>query len=95
MKIVKKFKRHFYSHEKSLYFAWACFCNVFNPLVTNGLSHPNNLDEPIVIFRGTRCIFSFLIFFFDENPVNKQSSPRWEAAFCGAISGAFLFVYDT
>ena len=29
MKIVKKSteKCHFYSHEKSLYVAWACFCN--------------------------------------------------------------------
>ena len=57
--------------------------------MTNGLSHPYHLDEPIVIFRGTRCNFSFLYPYFDENPVGKQSSPRWEAAFYGVTSGGY------
>ena len=32
-------------------------------LVTNGLSHPYHLDESVVNFRGTRCIFSFAYLF--------------------------------
>ena len=26
------------------------------------------------------------ISFFDENPVSKRNSPRWDAAFCGVTS---------
>ena len=32
----------------------------FNPLVTNGLSHPYHLDRSIFIFREIRSDFSFL-----------------------------------
>ena len=35
----------------------------FNPLVTNGLSHPYHLAESIFILRDTRCNFSFLFHF--------------------------------
>ena len=56
---------------------------IFNPLVTNRLSHPYHLDESIVIFRGIRSIFSFLFHFSmkfmtsspkgnDRSPENKQ-----------------------
>ena len=31
--------------------------------------------------------------FFDENSLSKQNSPRWDAAFCGVISGAILFAF--
>ena len=31
--------------------------SIFNPLVTNGLSHPYNLDESTFIFRGIRSDF--------------------------------------
>ena len=34
-----------------------------NPLVTNGLSHPFQLDESTFIFRGIRSDFSFLFYF--------------------------------
>ena len=33
---------------------------LFNPLVTNGISHPYHLDESTVIVRGVRSKFSFL-----------------------------------
>ena len=33
------------------------------------------------------------ILFFDEIPLSKQNSPRWDAAFCGVTSGAILFAY--
>ena len=32
----------------------------FNPLVTNGRSHPYHLDESMFISRGIRSNFSFL-----------------------------------
>ena len=35
----------------------------FNPLMTNGFSHPYHLDESTFIFRGIRSIFSFLFHF--------------------------------
>ena len=47
----------------------------FNPLVTNGLSHPYHFDESPFIFRGIRSSFSFL----DENQNSKQNSPKWNA----------------
>ena len=59
------------------------------PLVTNGLSHPYHLDESTFIYRGSRGDFSFFISFFDEIPVNKQNSPRCDAAFCGVTSGDY------
>ena len=27
--------------------------------------------------------------FFDEIPISKQNSPRWDAAFCGVILGLY------
>ena len=35
----------------------------FNPFVTNGLSHPYQLDESTFIFRGIGSNFSFLLHF--------------------------------
>ena len=43
-----------------------------NPLVMNGLSHPNHLDESIFIFRRIRSDFSF----FDDIHVSVPNSPR-------------------
>ena len=61
------------------------FCLVatllLNPLVTNGLSSPYQLDESTSIFRGTLSDF-FLFFNFDENHLSKQNSPRLDAASC-------------
>ena len=70
-----------------MYQKWYQNHNIFNPLVTNGLSHPYHLDESIFIFGGIGGIFSF----FDENHVSKQNSPRWDAAFCGVTSETILF----
>ena len=64
--------------------------NYINPLVMNGLSPPYHLDESIFIFRDIRIKFYS---FFDEIPVSKQNSPRWDAALCGVTSGAILFAY--
>ena len=44
----------------------------FNPLVTNGLSHPYHLDESTFIFRGIGSIFSFLFHF----PMKIMSANR-------------------
>ena len=49
--------------------------------MTNGISHPYQLDESTFILRGIRGNFSFFISFLDENHVSKQNSPRWDAAF--------------
>ena len=59
-----------------------------NPLVANGLSHPYHLDESIFILGASGVIFHFY-FIFDEIPVSKQNSPRWDAMFCGVTSGIF------
>ena len=40
------------------------FRNDFNPLVTNGLSHPYHLDESTFILRGVRSIFFSFSFYF-------------------------------
>ena len=64
----------------------------FNPLVTNGLSHPYHLDESIFIFRDIGIIIFFiLISFFDEDHASDQNNPRWDDAFRGVTSGANLF----
>ena len=62
---------------------------MFNPLVTDGLSHPYHLDESTLIFRGIRSNFSFFISYFDENRVSKQNNPRWDAAFATSHLGLF------
>ena len=53
----------------------------FNPLVTNGLSHPYHSDESIFILgaSGVFCVYSI----FEENHVSKHNSPKCEAAFFG------------
>ena len=62
-----------------------------NPYLTNGFSHHYHLGQSTFIIRGIRSDFEFL--FFDEIPLSKQNSPRWDAAFCGVTSGAILFAY--
>ena len=69
-----------------------CILSV-NPYLTNGFSHYYHLGESTFIFRGARSDFLFFIQFFDEIPLSKQNSPRWDAAFCGVTSGAMLFAY--
>ena len=63
-----------------------------NPYMTNGFSHHYHLDESTVIIRDIMSDFEFYSF-FDEIPLSKQNSPRWDAAFCGVTSGAILFAY--
>ena len=64
-----------------------------NPYLTNGFSHHYQLDESTFIFRGVKSDFYLFIKFFDDIPLSKQNSPRWDAAFCGVTSGAILFAY--
>ena len=66
---------------------------LLNPLVTNGFSHHFHLDESIFIFGVSGVFFFIFISFFDEFHLNKQNSPRWDAALCGVPSGAILFAY--
>ena len=72
-----------------------CFIPLINPYLTNGFSHRYQLGESTFIFRGVRSDFYFFsISFFDEiSSLCKQNSLRWDAAFCGVISGAILFAY--
>ena len=65
----------------------------FNPYLTNGSSHHYHLGESTFVFRGFRCDFTCLSFYFDEISLSKQNSPRWDASFCGVTSGAILFAY--
>ena len=46
--------------------------------MTNGFSHPYQMDESTFIFRGS--VSDFFISFFDEKQKSKQNSPSWDAA---------------
>ena len=50
------------------------------------------LMSPLSFLGASGVLFHFY-FIFDEIHVNKQNSPRWDAAFCGVISGAILFAF--
>ena len=54
------------------------------------------MDFPILIismspFSGVSGVNFHYNPFFDENHVSKQTSPRWDAAFCGVTCEAILF----
>ena len=51
---------------------------LFNPIVTNELSHPYHLEESNFITRDIRTIFffSFFILFFDEIYIKQTQQPR-------------------
>ena len=63
-------------------------------------THILRLDSPIIIncrsplsYLGASGVnFNFHIN-FDENPLSKQNSHRWDTAFCGVTSVAILFAY--
>ena len=61
--------------------------------MTNGFSNRFHLGESTFIFRGIRSDFEFLFLFFDDIPLSKQNSPRWDATFSGVTSGAILFAF--
>ena len=58
-----------------------------NPLVTNGLSHPNHLDESTFSLRGIRSDFSFLFHFsmkiMSANRKAPDGTPRLAASHLG------------
>ena len=59
----------------------------FNPLVTNGFSHPYHLDESTFIYRGIRSDFSFLFHFSMEikiaNRIAIDGAPPFAASHLG------------
>ena len=61
---------------------------ILNSLLTNGFSHPYQLDESTFILGASRVFFLTVNSICDENHVSKQNSPRLDAA-----SGAILFAY--
>ena len=65
---------------------------IINPYLTNGFSHHYHLEESTFILGALGVILNFIPF-INENPLSKQNSPRWDAAFCGVTSGAILFAY--
>ena len=58
--------------------------DVLNPHLTNGLSHPYQLDESTFIFRGIRSIFSFLFHFsmniISANRIASDETPLYVAS---------------
>ena len=64
-----------------------------NPYLTNGFSHHYYLEESTFIFRGVRSDFHFLSHFSMKFLCANKIAPRWDAAFCGVISGAMPFAY--
>ena len=58
-----------------------------NPLMINGFTHHYHLGESTFIFRVLRYDFKILLFpFFDEIPLSKQNSTRWDATLFGITS---------
>ena len=50
----------------------------------------NQLDESTFIFKGFRSvIINFCLIFFNEIPLSKKNSPRWDATFCGSHLGLY------
>ena len=45
------------------------------------------------LFLGVLGVILSFITFFDEISLSKETSPRWDAAFCGVTFGAILFAY--
>ena len=64
---------------------------VINLLLTNGHSNAYHLDES-KLFLGITRVVSLFFSFFNEFPVSKQDSPRWDAVFAASHVG-ILFVY--
>ena len=59
----------------------------FNPIVTNGFSHPYHLDESDFVLRGFKSIFSFLFHFSMKikiaNRIAPDGTPRFAASHLG------------
>ena len=68
-------------------------CCIINLSLTNGFAYHYHLGDCTASLRGSRSYSNFYLRIFDENPLSKQNSPRWDAAICGVTSGAMLFVY--
>ena len=59
----------------------------FNPLATNGLSHPYHLDESTFVFRALRVVFHLCFIFRRKlskaNPIAPDGMPRFAASHLG------------
>ena len=62
---------------------------LFNPLVTNGISHPYHLDESTFIFRDTRSNFSFLFHFSMKIKIANRIAPNGTPRFAASHLGLF------
>ena len=58
--------------------------HVFNPYVTNGLSHPYHYGESIFFFLGVKSMFlfsfQFLMKFIQANRISRDGTPRHSAS---------------
>ena len=61
----------------------------FNPLVTNGLSHPYHLDESIFVLRGFESIFSFLFHFSMKGKIANRIAPDGTPRIAASRMGLF------
>ena len=61
--------------------------DTFNPLVTNGRSHPYKMDESTFILRGVRINFSFVFQFLmkimSANRIAPDGTPHFAASHLG------------
>ena len=60
---------------------------MFNPPVTNGLSHRYHLDKSTFVSKGVRCSFSFLFHFsmkiVKANRIAPDGTPRFASPHMG------------
>ena len=61
----------------------------FNPLVTNGLYYPYQLDESTFIFRGIKSNFSFLYQFLLKIKIAKRIAQDGTMRFATSYLGLF------
>ena len=64
--------------------------DIFNPLVTNGLSNPYHLDESTFVLRDIRSNFTFLFHFsmkfLQANRIAPDGTPHFTASHLGLFS---------
>ena len=68
---------------------WKTYNKMFNQLVTNGFSHPYQLDEFIFIFRGIRSVFQFLFQFLMRIVSANRIAPDGTLRFAASHLGLF------
>ena len=66
---------------------------MFNPLVTNGLSHPYHLDESTFIVRGISSDFSFLFHFLMNSMKANRIAPDGTQRFVASLLELFCLPF--